>query len=103
MASTRVQSGEVFLEPTAAAVRKLFRASARALMTNRPLSEVAKAASEPAAVLSKAELDALERVGLSTKPWASDVAEDPLTKTIVDYMALIETSLSTAQAAAMLD
>lgn len=102
MPSTKVQSGEGVLEPSVTAVRKLFRASARALMANRPLREVATAASEPAAVLSKAELKALEAAGLSTKPWVSDVAQDPLTKTIVDYMALIETSLSTAEAAAML-
>lgn len=103
MPSTKVQSGEVVLQPSATAVRKLFRASARALMVNRPLREVATPASEPAAVLSKAELKALEEAGLSTKPWVSDVARDPLTKTIVDYMALIETSLSTAEAATMLD
>ncbi len=102
MASTRAQSVNAVLEPTAAALRKQFRASARALMVNRPLREVATAATEPAALLSKAELEAIEQVGLSTKPWTGDVAEDPLTKTIVDYMALIETSLSTAQAAAML-
>jgi len=103
MPSTKVRSGKVVLQPSATAVRKLFRASARALMVNRPLREVATPASEPAAVLSKAELKALEEAGLSTKPWVSDVARDPLTKTIVDYMALIETSLSTAEAAAMLD
>jgi hypothetical protein len=103
MASTKTQHHDVILEPPAAAVRKLFRASARALMANRPLREVSTAASEPAAVLSKAELDALEQVGLSTAPWASDAGEDPLTKTIVDYMALIETSFSTSEAAAMLN
>lgn len=102
MASTRAQSVNAVLEPTAAALRKQFRASARALMVNRPLREVATAATEPAALLSKAELEAIEQVGLSINPWTGDVAEDPLTKTIVDYMALIETSLSTAQAAAML-
>ncbi len=103
MPSTKVPSGEVVLRPSATAVRKLFRASARALMVNRPLREVATPASESAAVLSKAELKALEAAGLSTKPWLSDVAQDPLTKTIVDYMALIETSLSTAEVATMLD
>lgn len=103
MPSTKVQSGELVLEPTATAVRKLFRASARALMVNRPLREVATAVSESAAVLSKAELDALAQTGLSTKRWVGDVAQDPLTKTIVDYMALIETGLSTAEAATMLD
>jgi hypothetical protein len=102
MASTRAQSVNAVLEPTAAALLKQFRASARALMVNRPLREVATAATEPAALLSKAELEAIEQVGLSINPWTGDVAEDPLTKTIVDYMALIETSLSTAQAAAML-
>jgi len=101
--STKAQSAGPVLEPTATAVRKLFRASARALMANRPLREVATPVSEPAAVLSKAELDALEETGLSTKPWVGDVAQDPLTKTIVDYMALIETGLSTAEAATMLD
>ena len=103
MPSTKVRSGKVVLQPSATAVRKLFRASARALMVNRPLREVATPASEPAAVLSKAELKALEQAGLSTKPWVGDVARDPLTRTIVDYMALIETSLSTAEVAAMLD
>ena len=102
MASARAQSVDAVLEPTAAALRKRFRDSARALMVNRPLREVATAATEPAALLSKGELEAIERVRLSTEPWTGDVGEDPLTKTVVDYMALIETSLSTAQAAAML-
>ena len=103
MPRTKVQRGEVILEPSATAVRKLFRASARALMVNRPLREVATPASEPAAVLSKGELKALQEAGLSTKPWSSDVARDPLTMSIVDYMALIETALSTAETATMLD
>lgn len=102
MASSKIQSVELVLEPTASAVRKLFRASAKALMANRPLREVATPAAGLGAVLSKAELESMEKVGLSTKPWASDVARDPLTKTIVDYMALIETSLSTAEAATTL-
>ena len=102
MANSKVQSVDPVLEPSASAVRKLFRASAKALMANRPLREVATLAAGPAAVLSKAELESMEKVGLSTKPWASDVARDPLTKTIVDYMALIETSLSTAEAATTL-
>jgi hypothetical protein len=102
MSGSKIPGGEVVLEPGAAAVRKLFRASARALMANRPLREVATPAREPAAALSKAELKALEQTGLSTGPWVGVVARDPLMKTIVDYMALIETSLSTAQAAAML-
>jgi hypothetical protein len=102
MPRAKVRTSEDVLEPSVAEVRKLFRSSARALMANRPLSQLASPASEPSAVLSKAELDAIEEVGLVAKPWESDAAHDPLTKTIVDYMALIETSLSTAEAAAML-
>ena len=102
MTSVMAQSRELVLEPSAVAVRKLFRASARALMANRPLREVARPAGEPAAMLSKPELRALEDTGLSTQPWVGDAAHDPLTDTIVHYMALIETSLSTAQAAALL-
>ena len=103
MASARAHRRETVLERNAAAVRKLFRSSARALMSNRPLREAATPAFAPEAMLSKAELEAIEQVGLVTRPWTGDAAADPLTRTIVDYMALIETSLSTAQAAAMLD
>jgi hypothetical protein len=102
MANASAQSSDLVLEPSTTAVRKLFRASAQALMANRPLREVARAAGEPTAMLSKSELGALEETGLSTRAWVGDAAHDPLTKTIVDYMALIETSLTTAQAAAML-
>lgn len=91
----------IVLEPKATEMRKRFRASARALMTNRPLREVA--ADAPRAVLSRAELEALERVGLSTKPWTGDAAADPLASTIIDYMALVETSLGTAEVAQMLN
>ena len=102
MSDANAKNSEVVLKPTATAVRKLFRTSAQALMANRPLREVATPAFQPAAVLSTTELKAIENVGLSTEPWKSDVAQDPLMQTIVDYMALIETSLSTAEAAAML-
>lgn len=103
MATPKVRSGGEVLELPVAAVRRLFRASAQALMANRPLREVAAPASEPAAVLSRAELEALEQVGLSTKPWTADATQDPIANTIVDYMALLETSLSTAEAAAILN
>ena len=42
------------------------------------------AALEPAATLSKAELDALDEVGLSTKPWRDARATDPLAQSIVN-------------------
>ncbi len=103
MATSKVRSGGEVLELPVSAVRKLFRASARVLMVNRPLREVTAPASGPTAVLSEAELEALEQVGLSTKPWTADAAQDPLAKTIVDYMALLETSLSTAEAATILN
>ena len=102
MTTPKVRSGGEVLEIPVAAVRRLFRTSP-SLMANRPLREVTAPASEPAAVLSKAELEALEEVGCSTKPWTVDAAQDPIVKTIVDYMALLETSLSTAEAAAILN
>lgn len=94
---------EALLQPTAAAVRKLFRTAADALLANRPLRQAATPASAPDGNLSEGELAALRKVGLSTRPWTGGDADDPLTRTIVDYMALVETSLTTAQAAAMLD
>jgi hypothetical protein len=102
MAEASARQCAMVLDPPAATVRKLFRLSAQALLANRPLSQVASAGAGPAAQLSKTELGALERVGLSTRPWAGAVADDPLAQTIVDHMALVETSLGTAQAAKML-
>jgi hypothetical protein len=61
------------------------------------------AALEPAATLSKAELDALDEVGLSTKPWRDARATDPLAQSIVNYMALIETSFTAAKVSRMLN
>jgi hypothetical protein len=102
MTEAPVRQDAMVLDPPAATVRKLFRLSAQALLANRPLSEVAGVGAGPAAQFSKTELGALVRVGLSTQPWAGAVADDPLAKTIVDHMALVETSLGTAQAAKML-
>ena len=82
--------------PSSGVLRKLFNTSARALMVNRPLHQASSG------VLSKAELRALGRVGLAPKPWVGNAANDPLVQTIADYMALIETSLSTAETATML-
>lgn len=93
---------ETLLQPTPAVVRKLFRAAADALLANRPLRQAATPASASAGNLSESEIAALHEVGLSTKPWIGGGADDPLARTIVDYMALIETSLTTAQVAAML-
>jgi hypothetical protein len=49
--------------------------------------------------LTVGEVDALESVGLSTTPWAGNREVDPLMRSIADYMALLETSLTTADAA----
>lgn len=101
MTISSARSETTVLEPKTAELRKRFRASARALMANRPLREITPGSA--GAVLSRAELDAIERVGLSTEPWTGEAVADPLAKTIVDYMALVETSLATADVARMLD
>jgi hypothetical protein len=103
MAIIKPEPIESVLEPSVREFRRLFRASAHALMENRPLREVTAPAATPSAALSKAELDALAEAGLSTSPWVGEGPRDPLVETIVDYMALIETSLSTAVVAAMLE
>jgi hypothetical protein len=41
-------------------------------------------------------------VGLSIQPWPPGQPDDPLSRSIVDYMALIETSLTAADAARLL-
>jgi hypothetical protein len=48
------------------------------------------------------EVDALELVGLSTAKWADEASCDPLMRSIGVYMALLETSLTTGEAAGYL-
>lgn len=84
-------------ELSTAELRSLFRASQRALVANRPVSSL-----HPAATLSRSELAALEEVGLVPQPWRKSHLADPLAQSIVSYMALIETSFSTAKVAEML-
>lgn len=58
---------------------------------------------DPSADLTAAEVAALERGGFDVEAAAAgDTAEDPLAQTVVDYAALLETGLSTAEAAALL-
>ena len=52
--------------------------------------------------MAQCELAALKAVGLTTEPWPSARQDDPLSRSIVDYVALIETSLSAAEAARLL-
>jgi hypothetical protein len=44
----------------------------------------------------------LHEVGLSTEPWPADRPDDPLAQSIVDFIALVETSLTAARAARFL-
>jgi len=89
-------------EPGAEELQRMFRASARALLRNQALRGVSSEAVQPAAALSKAELDALHAVGLTTEPWPADRPDDPLAQSIVDFIALVETSLTAARAARLL-
>src|SRR5215470_16423068 len=85
--------------PRAKELREMFHNSAQALLHHRPLRGASSEAVQPASILSKTELDALREVGLSTEPWPAERSDDPLSQSIVDYIALIETSLTTAEAA----
>jgi len=88
--------------PSAARLRSMFESSAEALLENRPLLAMSSPPVHPGAALSMGELAALESVGLSTRPWPPGKADDPLSQSIVDYMALIETSLTAAAVARLL-
>ena len=95
-------AGSPLAAPPAAKLRSMFATSAEALLANRPLKATSSPPTQPGSALSKGELAALTAVGLSTRPWPPEQADDPLSQTIVDYVALIETSLSTAETARML-
>ena len=99
--NSRSQS-ESLAAPPAATLRSMFAAAAEALLANRPLRAASTPPVQAGSALSKGELTALAAIGLSTKPWPPGQADDPLTQTIIDYVALIETSLSTAEVARLL-
>jgi hypothetical protein len=77
---------------------RLYEEARRRLLKNEPLRGES---GQGGAVedLSVGELDALKAVGLSVNPWKRGDGPDPLTQSITDYMALLETSYSTSQAA----
>jgi hypothetical protein len=103
MAGARLKAVSALVAaPSAAKLRSMFASAADALLANRPLRAVSSPPVAAGAALSKGELAALAAVGLSTAVWPAERADDPLTRTIVDYVALIETSLSTAEVARML-
>ena len=88
--------------PPAAKLRSMFEVSRSALLSNRPMRESSSPVVQANLALSDGELNALAGVGLTTRPWPANRADDPLSQSIVDYMALIETSLTAAQSARLL-
>ena len=80
----------------------LYEEARRRLLLNEPMLSEARSGASAVAALSLGEADALESVGLSTAPWVAGPEHDPLIRTIADYMALLETSLTTAEAARFL-
>lgn len=81
---------------------KWYTAARAALARNRPLTTATPADRRSAMDLSAAETEALDSVG-ALKDTASVPAEsDPLIKSQAQYMALLEDSLSAAEAAKLL-
>jgi len=76
----------------------LYERARRRLLENEPLLDASDGA-PAAAALSSGEVAALESVGLSTAPFNGSAAGDPLQRSIADYMALLDTSHTTSQAA----
>src|SRR5580698_6954726 len=74
---------------------RLYEEARRHLLKNEPLR--GESGESAARTLSAGELDALKAVGLTTSPFSEGSARDPLTRSITDYMALLETSYSTSQ------
>jgi hypothetical protein len=83
----------------AAVPMQLYQEARRRLLLNEPMLGEAGRGASTAAALTAGEVDALQSVGLSTARWADDTSRDPLMRSIGDYMALLETSLTTGQAA----
>ncbi len=83
----------------AAVPMQLYEEARRHLMVNEPMVGYAGQRRPSVQALSAGEIDALESVGLSVAAWSGDIERDPLMRSIADYMALLETSLTTSQAA----
>jgi len=80
---------------------RLYTQARRRLLENEPLRDHATAQSVSMS-LSAGEAAALELVGLSAAPWSGDAGDDPLVASITDYMALLDTSWTTAEVADLL-
>jgi hypothetical protein len=92
------QKARKLIRAASAVPTQLYEEARRRLLMNGPMLGEAGPTST-AAALTMGEVDALESVGLSTSPWAGNRELDPLMRSIADYMALLETSLTTAEAA----
>jgi hypothetical protein len=79
----------------------LYAQARRRLLENEPLRDQAISQSV-AGSLCAGEVAALESVKLSMAPWVGGAADDPLVASITDYMALLETSWTTGEVAALL-
>ena len=79
---------------------RLYEEARRRLLKNEPLR--GESGESAADTLSSGEIAALKAVGLSTAPFKKVGAQDPLMRSITDYMALLETSYSTSEAASYL-
>lgn len=80
---------------------RLYTQARRRLLENEPLRDHAGSQSV-AGSLSAGEATALASVGLSAAPWIGDAGDDPLVASITDYMALLDTSWTTAEVAELL-
>ena len=80
---------------------RLYAQARRRLLENEPLRDHGTIQSI-AGSLSTGEVAALESVKLTTTPWVGEAEEDPLMASIIDYMALLETSRTTAEVADLL-
>jgi hypothetical protein len=83
----------------AAVPMRLYEEARRRLLLNEPMLGEAAWGNSTAAALTAGEADALQSMGLSMAKWTEEAARDPLMRSIGDYMALLETSLTTAEAA----
>jgi hypothetical protein len=81
---------------------ELYEHARHRLLVNEPMIGQTVPGGSAAQALTAGEIDALESVGLSTTAWTNSANQDPLMHSIADYMALIETSLTTTQAASYL-
>jgi excisionase family DNA binding protein len=78
-----------------------YRHAAAALLQNRPLRAWSPAG-RTSGSLSSSERDTLSKAGLALEPWKSEIAQDPLTRTVVDYAALLDSSFTTTAVAKLL-